>query len=200
MKPWTTALFFAVPGALACGLLISTTTSSGAAAPTAPRPALGARGPESTQVRAGWESSSADPGRQELPRLPPPAVEKTASETLAEARDQLGERFYSEGVDSAWTQETTRQLERTLPALLPAGSAMRRVECRSTMCRVESTHPGLDEFGVFVRSAFVGDTRVSDGGFFAGLLSDPQPGQPVTTVAYVARKGHSLPMPERPAQ
>ncbi|HRC54642.1 MAG TPA: hypothetical protein PKU97_01910 [Kofleriaceae bacterium] len=163
----------------------------------AARPALAQRSAQATEWGATLQPAQE---RAELPSLAEPAAgSPPPGPSPMDVRDRISERFFSESVDSAWTQQAVGKLERILPPLLPAGSVMRRVECRSSMCRVESAHQGIDEFGTFVRNAFASDSGISEGGFFAGVLAEPQPGQPVVTVAYVARRGHSLPMPERGA-
>jgi hypothetical protein len=57
----------------------------------------------------------------------------------------------------------------------------------------------VDEYRAFVQRAFLtSETRLWDAGFFAGVLAEPEPepGQPIVNVAYLARGGQDLPATE----
>lgn len=200
MKSWITALGIAALTAIVCALVVSMSEGPVEPVPQAAPAAAAALGPPPSRPAAPRLSEE---------RAPPPTAPEREDDGAAPAsaapaapapavvRDRIGTSFEAERVDPMWDGIELARLEKTIPALLPPGSQIRRVECRSTMCRIESSHASLDQFGEFVQRAFGGATRVNQSGFFAGLLADPQPGQPVVTVAYIARKGHALPMPER---
>lgn len=202
MKSWITVLGIATLTAIVCALIVA--TSEGPDDPT-PQPAQAG-----VQVRRLSDSPPREPARADAAdsaSRAAPAAEPADDEAAPAAppqpspaamRDRIGVAFDAERVDTAWNSGELARLEKVIPALLPPGSQIRRVECHSTMCRIESSHAGLDQFGDFVQRAFMsGASRVNQSGFFAGLLADPQPGQPLLTVAYLARKGHALPMPDR---
>ena len=201
MKSWITVLGIATLTAIVCALIVA--TSEGPDDPT-PQPAQAG-----VQVRRLSDSPPREPARQaasdsasaptaDEPAAPEAAAAAPPQPSPAAMRDRIGTAFEAERVDTAWNSGELARLEKAIPALLPPGSQIRRVECHSTMCRIESSHAGLDQFGDFVQRAFMsGAGRVNQSGFFAGLLADPQPGQPLVTVAYLARQGHALPMPDR---
>jgi hypothetical protein len=205
MKSWITAISIAVLTSLVCALLVATNEESPggdgdrAAAPLA-RPAKERSASVSSGAQAVARDDDASPGE---PAAPPSSQASQASQASPpapssdEVRDQIGGSFKSERVDTSWDGVELARLEKALPALLPAGSQINRVECRATMCRIESTHPSIDRFADFARAAFMMENRVNEGPFFASVTAPPVAGQPVTTVAYIARKGHILPMPER---
>jgi hypothetical protein len=119
--------------------------------------------------------------------------------TFAETRDRLDGLFHSEGVDLVWSQEAMRTLGGKLPALLPTRSVVRSVDCRGSLCRIETSHTSVDDYRDFIQRAFLSsETRLWDAGFFAGLLAEPEPGQPIVNVAYLAHEGQDLPATERP--
>lgn len=204
MKSWITAISIAVLTSLVCALLVATNEESPssdgdrAAAPLA-RPDLARQ--RSASVSSDAEAAARDddapsgePGAQLSAPASPASPPAPSSD---EVRDQIGSSFKSERVDTAWDGAELARLEKALPALLPAGSQINRVECRATMCRIESTHPSIDRFADFARAAFMMENRVNEGPFFASVTAPPVQGQPVTTVAFIARRGHILPMPER---
>ena len=135
---------------------------------------------------------------------PDPAVARSSEDTEAkharpapspaEVRDGFDAWFHAEAVDLAWSQRTTDALTRGLQAVLPAGSRLQRLECRGTLCRVETSHANLDEFHSYARDAFNNrETRVTTSGAFASLLGDPSRGGPMVSVAFLAREGTQLP-------
>jgi hypothetical protein len=200
MKAWITALGITTLTALVCALIVTMSGGPEAPTPQAERPTIPVRRlPPPSPEAPRFADEAAPTAAAEVPgsggeataAAPPPP-------TPAVMRDRIGLAFDAEHLDSAWTGAELARLEKALPALLPQGSQLRRVECRSTMCRIESSHASVDQFGDFVQRAFInGEARVNQSGFFAGLLAEPTPGQPVVTVAYIARQGHALPMPDR---
>jgi hypothetical protein len=113
----------------------------------------------------------------------------------AEMRDQLEASFASDA-SVAPSQDRTPGLETRVRAVIPAGSSVRRLECRSSLCRIETMHPSLEEFRDFVQRGYLTldlATRVSTGPVFVGLLAPPVEGQPVVGVAFLGRDGAVLP-------
>jgi hypothetical protein len=164
------------------------TPSLDGAPPSLPRRALPASTPASARP-AQLPAPSAEPDERSAD---PEAVPASSSE---EVRDQL-ERFHeTEPVDTGAAAATER-LARALPALLPAGSALRSVTCRATLCRIETSHSDLHQFQQFIGRAFMDPkTTLAAGPGFAGRLGETLPGQKLVTVAYVARDGKELPSP-----
>jgi hypothetical protein len=120
--------------------------------------------------------------------------------TGEEVRDHIETSF---GADHALasSHDLAQGLEDGVRAVLPAGSSVRSVECRSALCRIETVHPSVDEFRDFVARAFLApDAKVASGPVFAGLLTEPARGEAVVAVAYVGRDGSPLPMPTRRAR
>jgi hypothetical protein len=201
VKSWIIALSIAVLTSLVCALIVATgdgpeTSGASTSSVASARPPGRSHFPAELARRDDPSSDPAPSATPEVGGTAPPASPPPA-QTAETARDHIAEVFTGERLDGSWDGAELARLEKALPTILPTGSQITRVECRSTMCRIESSHPSVDQFAEFARSAFLKETRVNEGPFFASVTSPVVAGQPVTTVAYIARKGHILPMPER---
>ncbi|NOJ92066.1 hypothetical protein HMI51_03770 [Corallococcus coralloides] len=111
--------------------------------------------------------------------------------TPDEAVARMDARFFGEGVDAAWSRDATRRAER-LGAVLPRGARIVSLECRSSMCRLQMSHPSQDAFQKFLREGLIDDADAWEGPFMAALTGAPgRPGE-VEAVAYLARGGVDL--------
>ncbi|MHA7629220.1 hypothetical protein [Corallococcus sp. M7] len=113
--------------------------------------------------------------------------EPTPDEEVA----RMDARFFSEGVDTAWSHDATRRAER-LGAALPQGARIVSLECRSSMCRLQMSHPSQDAFRKFLREGLMDDADAWDGPFMAALTGTPGRSGEVEAVAYLARAGVDL--------
>lgn len=121
----------------------------------------------------------------------------TPTPSVDEVRDHFETFFNSETVDPTWNWRAADTITKVIQATLPAGSWLHRVECRGTLCRVETGHLDADAFRTYVQAAFLGyETQIGNSGFFASLLDRPTSGSPVMAVVYLAREGKDLPEPE----
>jgi hypothetical protein len=192
-----------VVAALGCGLYLLYETR--AAAPP----------PGSSTARRGPAPSTASvpsPPAIALPaRVTPPVVvdDQRAGSTGAQAaeqptaagspvttdeiRDHIEASFVA--APPAASSDLVQRLESGVRALLPAGSSIRTVQCRGSLCRIETVHLGVDQLRDFVQHAFQDVPRVWNGPAFVSLLDEPTPGTPVVAVAYVGREGTQLPLP-----
>jgi len=110
-------------------------------------------------------------------------------------RDQIEASFALEA-PVAPNQDRTPDLEKRVHAVMPAGSSVRNLTCRTSLCRIETLHPSVEEFRDFVQRGYLTldvATRVSNGPVFVGLLAPPVEGQPVVGVAFLGRDGTTLP-------
>ena len=105
--------------------------------------------------------------------------------------------FDAEAADASWSSSATIEAEAALEAGLPSGSRLGKVECRSSLCRAETFHANVDEFQSFVSESFLGRERASwNGGFYAAIIDQSE--DVVSAVSYIAKEGHSVPLPEVP--
>jgi hypothetical protein len=136
-------------------------------------------------VPAARDTDSAEPAN---PRPTP---------SSQEFRDRFQAFFRSEAVDSSWNWIAADAVTKGVQAVLPAGSTIRSVECRGTLCRIETSHADVEAFRTWAHNAFLKrETRVGTSGFFASVVGEPNPGNPVVAVAYLAREGKQLPGPD----
>jgi hypothetical protein len=114
------------------------------------------------------------------------AVEDTA-EQRAELVAELESDFRAEARDPKWSDHGTTEASRALAHDLPEGTKLGKVECRSTMCRVESSHTSVDAFQAFVRADLLSHTRqLWNGGFSSYVVSQSPTG--VTALTFIARE------------
>jgi hypothetical protein len=126
----------------------------------------------------------------------PPRAEP--SPTRGDMREGLETFFQNDRYDPAWSQRTTETLTQGIHAVLPSGSRLQRLECRGTLCRIETSHADLDAYRTYTQDAFMGQTRLTTGAAFGTVVGEPVPGRPVVAVAFVARDGNELPDLEPP--
>ncbi|MGE6757449.1 hypothetical protein ACQKGO_05500 [Corallococcus interemptor] len=143
-------------------------------------------------------ASRVAPGQSPEALGPPDAglkIEEVAEAPPEPAPDEevarMDARFFSEGVDTAWSHAATRRAER-LGAVLPPGARIVSLECRSSMCRLQMSHPSQDAFRQFLREGLMEDADAWDGPFMAALTGTPGRSGEVEAVAYLARAGVDL--------
>jgi hypothetical protein len=115
--------------------------------------------------------------------------------TADEMRAQI-EASFAGDASVVPSQDRAPDLAKRVRAVMPAGSSVRSLECRSSLCRVETAHASLDEYLDFVKHGYLTldfATRVSSGPVFVALLTPPIEGQPVVGVAFLGRDGAVLP-------
>lgn len=150
------------------------------------RPASRAADDDAPDLTAVAEPATSKPEPEQAPSLQP-----------EEVRDRLEAYFHEDTAGSSWSHDAAQTIEQRLPAILPLGSMMRSVECRTRFCRIETAHAGLDQFIQFTDSAFkMPDTKLWNGGYFATVLAEPIPGETVVAIAYLARDGQELITPD----
>jgi hypothetical protein len=87
-------------------------------------------------------------------------------------------------------------VEQAVHATLPAGSSLRSVQCRGTLCRIETAHTSIEDFQSFIQRAFQApESKLANAPVFAGPLASAVPGEPLIVVAYLGSEGGTLPMP-----
>jgi hypothetical protein len=123
-----------------------------------------------------------------------PSVTRRDS-TPAEIVAQLDSEFFAEPPSSPWSSHATTKASKVLPALLPPGSSLGRIECRTTLCRIEATHANLDSFLNFTDA--MGRNRET--GLWNGTITAQVVGQTpgaVQAVTFVSKEGATIPFPE----
>ena len=123
----------------------------------------------------------------------PPKRGETPIEQFAPIHDALEAAFASEAHDGAWAMQASRIADASLAAGLPPRSTLRPADCRSTLCRIESTHDGYASAKAFVRRLTGPEGRPWNGAFYAGPVSQEPGTGTVTIITYLAREGAEMP-------
>lgn len=156
-------------------------------------------GPPQQPPRAVHRASAAavpQLARVAEPAPSPTVVPEEAPRSPERVRDALQASFSAEAVDTSWSRAATEKLARSLHAVLRDESTLAQIECRETLCRIETRHHDLGAFRTYVHDAYVEPgTDISGRGAFVGVLNEPSEGGPVVAVAYVAGRGGGLPSP-----
>ena len=127
-------------------------------------------------------------GNDAAAALPPPPVDHTA-----EYLKFVEGEFSAERIDPTWTP--SRELSAKVTQALPEGSRLRAVDCRSSMCRVETSHRDAQSYTGFTKQfAFTGESPpLWTGAAFLKVIRAPaREGEDLIAVAYLGRT--SLPV------
>jgi hypothetical protein len=139
-----------------------------------------------------------DEGDRSDPAEPQAAEDPAAAEsplTDEEMRDQM-EAAFAGDAPVAPDQDRAPELAQRVRAVLPSGSSVRSLECRSSLCRIETVHPTVEDYRDFVQRGYVTldfATRITRGPALVALLAEPVEGQPVVAAAILGREGADLP-------
>lgn len=149
---------------------------------------------------AAASDDSADPaaiGAGATPGAVDDAARGAADDSDAAYLAFVGARFEQETSDPGW--HAASELGSKLNEVLPAGSALRSLECRSSMCRIETTHRDLEAYRAFTEHFLLPGARAplwSGAGFFHVTHEPQRPGDELVAVVYLGRE--SLPTAEPP--
>jgi hypothetical protein len=142
-------------------------------------------------------------GKEETGRRPPQAGSADQQDqagpppdpTPKEVVRHVDSQFFAEPGDTPWGRWATAQAATALPAVLPPGSSLGKIECRETLCRIEARHADLASFQKFSRALVRGEAK--------GLWNAPmtslviaQSADALQAITFVAREGRSVPAPE----
>jgi len=149
-------------------------------------------------VRAAAEPLAAKPEPLATParaeaREAAPHKPETPIEQFALVHDTLETAFASQAHDGVWAMEARRRMDATLLARLPVKSAVTSIDCRSTLCRIETTHDGYAYAREFVGQLLTPERQPWNGAFYTGPIAQDSRSGAVTFVTYLAREGVELP-------
>src|ERR1019366_1733049 len=112
--------------------------------------------------------------------------------TREEIRDGYEMAFIEEPEDSSWASSARSVATQRIDAILPAGSALRSVDCRTSFCRIETNHVDLEHYKQFVERALVDpQSSVWNGATFSTVIDSNSEGMNI--VSFVSRDGQTLP-------
>jgi hypothetical protein len=110
-------------------------------------------------------------------------------------RDRFAALFAGDGADPNWTPSAESDARDRLTALLPQGSRLDSIECRTQLCRIETTHASVEAYNRFVHAVFLDQgTQVWNSSGFSSRVDDgPYTGGGATMVTFVGHPGQDLP-------
>lgn len=180
--------------------------SHGEAAPSADAPSDDGRAGEAARatLRAMQQAVAAaaerGTGVAAQPPVEPHAKEAPKARTwkAEDLRDFYAAAFTSEDSDGRWAPRARQIAEERVREDLPVGSTLRSVDCRTSMCRIETSHEDPQKFQEFVDKSFGGPaTGIWNGGAFSTVVHRGSgPGDPFVVVTFLAREGSNLPDPQ----
>jgi hypothetical protein len=150
--------------------------------------------PAAEPTRAGVAEPSSPPATR--PRASPAVL--SPLEAFSPIHDTMEALFASEPTDASWAREARRTAEGAVTSQLPPGSRLTAVDCRSTLCRIESNHETGEEAQRFVGALTEAGKRPWNGTLTAGPVEhDARTGRTVY-VTYLLREGVDLPASDEP--
>jgi hypothetical protein len=126
------------------------------------------------------------------PAEPEGGGDPTASEpplTGEEIRDQMEAAFAGDAPVTP-DQDRAPELAERVRAVLPAGSSVRSLECRHSLCRIETVHPTIEDYRDFVQRGYATRDfamRITRGPAIVALLAAPVEGEPLVAAAILGR-------------
>ncbi len=137
---------------------------------------------------------------EHIPHEEPQAIDSQAQDVAAMEEDaKLQEEtrleaieatLRGEAIDATWAAQATDAIEQTLEDKALEGSVLHALECRSTLCRVEVTHPNPT-----ARADFMLRFPMAVGLVLPSMTVRPIEGDDgsSTSSIYLTREGHELP-------
>jgi hypothetical protein len=102
---------------------------------------------------------------------------------------RLERRFEDEKPDPSWSKASQRLVTEHVHRGVPPESKVQAIECRRTMCRVESQHPTFEVYKKFVDDALL----FPDGGWDGPVMISITSRHPdVKAIGYLFREGEDL--------
>ncbi len=142
--------------------------------------------PDDGQHRFAPPSRPPEHADRETEPVAPPPVSK------ADMISRMETTFTSQRIDASWARDSVRSLRAALESNASSGSGVRDIECRESLCRVETWHSEPVEFLKFGEAHFHGPDAAWSGPVFAAQQNIDRDGK-IMAVAYLAREGTDLP-------
>jgi len=150
-----------------------------------------------TQVQSA--SLSRGEPAEHIPHEEPQAIDSQAQDAAAMEEDAMLQEtrleaieatLRGEAIDATWAAQATDAIEQALEDKALEGSVLDALECRSTLCRVEVTHPNP-----IARADFMLRFPMKVGQVLPSMTVRPIEGDDgsSTSSIYLAREGHELP-------
>ncbi len=127
-----------------------------------------------------------EPENEEKQQL---SVEEQNRQVTIKAHQVMGDTLEQQHSDLNWTAETNEGLDTLLEDSDFQGTSVQDVNCKQSLCRIEMTHEGTNDFRTFQRRGF------DDPAFHGDMFFDYNE-ESGRTIVYLAKAGHTLPRPQ----
>jgi len=105
--------------------------------------------------------------------------------------------FAAQRASNDWADSAQRLATTRLTAALPPASALRAVECRESLCRIETEHADRDHYQQFFQHAFMDSATQAWNGAVTTVELETAGDGSIHAVSYLMREGVALPRPQR---
>jgi len=150
--------------------------------------------PGTPESQAQPLASASPPEANERPAGAKPTPNQPSVQEISDTRLQI---FHNEPVDPVWQREAEVVAQRQMTGL-PAGATAGRLECRSSMCRVEVSYKDVESYKEYLKTSITNAERPWKGNVMGGLIERNANGS-VRAEHYYVRPG-SDPMAQVLAQ
>lgn len=116
-------------------------------------------------------------------------ADEEGSASTEEMLANLDATFEMEPSDRSWSTRTVSDIYDVVQPVLGRNSEIRSVECKTSLCRIESVQEDSDHYASFVTK--LKRSKVSPEGFYTQTGATPD-GRPILTM-YLTRPGHPMP-------
>jgi hypothetical protein len=130
-------------------------------------------------------------------RFTPEEQAAAAERDVQKLRDSIESNFAAQPVDRKWGDSIAADVRAKVGAALREGSELRSIECRASICRLETSHPDEATYQAFVSKSLSSPEFNWQGAMAFAPLRTESSGE-VTWVAYLMRPGYALPYPDAP--
>lgn len=118
-------------------------------------------------------------------------ADRKSPEPLPDGFEALEESFLTQPIDTAWSDDAVQLARRHVEQSLPEASRLEAVECRSSLCRVETSHESAEDYQAWVDQIVLQleDSEATWNGAVAVQRQRSERAAEVWSVSYLARSG-----------
>lgn len=112
--------------------------------------------------------------------------------SLNEYGARCASALHAEAPDEGWAKGAGQLIKKRLaPVLTKTNSELSSIECRRSMCRIESKHGSLKDRDAYLKKGLADpSTKIWNGDVF---VPPAEKGHELMSVAFIAREGYQLP-------
>jgi hypothetical protein len=113
--------------------------------------------------------------------------------SVAEVARSFEVTFYGENADVDWVSSARSTLQGRVSTLIPRGTVINSLECRSSMCRAELLYDGVESYRTFMDTFRQYDNSPWTDGYVFSKVEDETTNGSISAVTYFGRPGQPPP-------